>query len=251
MKTPWLAALIIALGLIGSTAIGAGTFYQVKAFANTISVTGSAEKAVSSDIAKWTGGFSRTTGLEDVKAGNDQMKSDLQAVLRLFKTRGVADSEVTVQPPTAVPVCEGQGSLGYDKLGQNCGPNKTVGYTLQQTVIVESADVQRVTKLAQEATGILGNTGIVFTSGNLEYYYSKLADLKLEMLSAATTNAKARAEKILEATGARIGKLQNAGMGVFQVTSVNSTEISDYGMYDTTSIEKKITAVVRSSFTIQ
>lgn len=249
--TSWVSAIIISAGLIVSTTIGAKTFFDVKSFGNTISVTGSVERPVTSDIAKWTGGFSRTVNLDEIKTGNEAMKSDLQTVLQLLKEKGVTEAETTIQPPTATPVCEGQGSLGYDKLGQNCGSNKTVGYTLQQTLIVESSDVQKVTKLSQEAAGRLANNGVVFTSGNLEYYYSKLADLKLEMLAEATKNAKARAEKILEATDSKIGKLQNAGMGVFQVTAVNSTEISDYGMYDTSSIEKKITAVVRASFTLQ
>jgi len=40
-------------------------------------------------------------------------------------------------------------------------------------------------------------------------------------------------------------------MGVFQVTSVNSTEISDYGYFDTSAIQKKVTAVVRASFSIK
>ncbi len=251
MNASWPAAVILSAGLIASTAIGAKTFFDVKSFGNTISVTGSAERSVSSDTAKWTGGFSRSVGLDAIKTGNEGMKTDLQTVLQLLKEKGVTDAEITIQPPTATPVCEGQGSLGYDKLGQNCGSNKTVGYTLQQTLIVESSDVQKITKLAQEAAGRLGSSGVVFTSGSLEYYYSKLADLKLEMLSEATKNAKARAEKILDATDSKIGKLQNAGMGVFQVTAVNSTEISDYGMYDTSSIDKKITAVVRASFTLQ
>lgn len=246
-----LPALLLGLSLIISTAIGAASFYKVKSFGNTISVTGSAEKIVTSDTAKWTGGFTRNTGLEDVKAGNDNLKNDLKVVIKLFHDSGIPDANITIQPPSVTPLCEGQGSLGYDKLGQNCGSNRTVGYTLQQSVIVESNDVQKVTTLSQDAAARLADSGVVFTTGALEYYYGKLADLKLEMLAEATKNAKARAERILEATDAKLGDLQNAGMGVFQITPVNSTEVSDYGTYDTSSIDKKVTAIVRASFTLQ
>ena len=85
----------------------------------------------------------------------------------------------------------------------------------------------------------------------MEYYYSKLADLKLTMLAAATQNAKDRASRIATSTGATLGPIQSASMGVFQVTAVNSTDISDYGAYDTTTIDKRVTAVVRSSFTVR
>ncbi|MFA5160529.1 MAG: SIMPL domain-containing protein, partial [Candidatus Omnitrophota bacterium] len=43
----------------------------------------------------------------------------------------------------------------------------------------------------------------------------------------------------------------SAKMGVFQITPVNSTEISDWGMNDTTSLDKKVTAVVNASFSIE
>lgn len=250
-STQWPAALVVSLGLIASTVIGANTYYRVKSFDNAISVTGSADRTVTSDTVKWTSGFTRTTGLEDLKVGNDKLQDDLKIIKKLFTDRGIKENEITVQPVTTSPICEGQGGYGYDRFGTNCGSNRTVGYTLQQTVIVESKDVEKVTKLSQEGTSILSNSGVIFTSSPIEYYYSKLADLKLDMLAEATNNATARAQKILDATHSKLGKLQNAGMGVFQVTPVNSTEISDYGTYDTSSRDKKVTAIVRSTFSIE
>jgi hypothetical protein len=60
-----------------------------------------------------------------------------------------------------------------------------------------------------------------------------------------------RAGKIVESAGSNLGKLRSASMGVMQITPVNSTDVSDYGYYDTTSIEKQITAIVRASFAVQ
>jgi len=53
-----------------------------------------------------------------------------------------------------------------------------------------------------------------------------LDELKVEMLAKATENAKLRAENMVKATGNRIGFMRSAKMGVFQITPVNSTEIS-------------------------
>jgi hypothetical protein len=40
-------------------------------------------------------------------------------------------------------------------------------------------------------------------------------------------------------------------MGVFQITSPTSTDVSDYGVNDTYSIEKKVMAVVNATFAIE
>ncbi len=84
-----------------------------------------------------------------------------------------------------------------------------------------------------------------------EYYLQSLPAIKLDMLAEATKNAQVRADKIASSTGARIGRVESANMGVFQVTTVNSTDISDYGTYDTTSINKKVTAIVRTDFLLE
>jgi len=247
-----LAAIIMGLALIASTFIGAQSFLKAKKLGNTISVTGSAEKTVTSDTIKWTGSFSRQVALDGVKQGNDFLKNDLAVIQKYLKDKNIADNEVTIQPPTLSPVCEGQNPMGYDKFGnQNCGTNKTVGYTLQQTIIIESGKVDGVTTLAREAPSVFADNGILFTSNNPEYYYTKLADLKLDMLDEATRNAKERATRIVQSTGAQIGQLQSASMGVFQITAVNSTEVSDYGAYDTTTKEKKVTSIVRTTFSLK
>ncbi|WP_420795975.1 SIMPL domain-containing protein [Desulforamulus profundi] len=93
--------------------------------------------------------------------------------------------------------------------------------------------------------------GVVFESQPPQYFYTKLNDLKVNMLAEATKDAKLRAEKMASSTGSRIGSQRSAKMGVFQITAVNSNEISDYGINDTSSIEKEITAVVNVEFSVK
>ena len=71
------------------------------------------------------------------------------------------------------------------------------------------------------------------------------------MLAVATADAKKRAERIAEAAGGKIGVLRYAKMGVFQITPVNSYDVSWYGENDTSSLDKKVRAVVTATFAIK
>lgn len=248
----WVPALILGLALIAASYVGGDAFYRAKTSAdNVITVTGAAERTIASDTVKWSAAFSRSVDAAGLRDGSSGMKQDLEAVKRALKDRGISDAAVAVQPMHVNTTCESQSNIQYDPSGSFCGSGKVAGYNLSQTLVVELNDVGLISKASQEVPSLLVDKGIVFSTVSIEYYYSKLADLKLEMLSEATKNAKDRAMKIAESTGAKIGKIQSANVGVFQVTAVNSTDISDYGTYDTSSIQKKVTSVVRTVFQLQ
>lgn len=236
-----IGSIVIGLAFFASVAIGAYSFFRVKSLSNVISVTGSAEKQIVSDTVKWTSGFSRNVGLDGVRDGYAQMNRDLAATLEYLKSQGVTDSEITVKP-----VMMNQSYEPTEKYG-----SKMSGYNLQQIIEIQSNNVAGVAKLAQDAPVKLSESGILYSTQNLEYFYSKFSDLKVEMLAEATKNAKARAEKIAESTDSKIGFMQSASMGVFQVTPTNSVDVSDYGYFDTSSINKKVTSVVRASFSLK
>ena len=67
----------------------------------------------------------------------------------------------------------------------------------------------------------------------------------------ATTDAKQRAEAMLKSTHNRPGKIQSVRMGVFQITPPDSTNVSDYGINDTSTIDKKVTSVANVVFRIK
>jgi len=247
-----LPAIILGLCFIMATAIGAISFYKAQFLSNVLSVTGSADKIVTSDTVKWVSTISRSVDSYNLKEGSSQIKSDLAIVKDYFKKSGIKDSEITVNPVVMNVVCENRDGMVWDKYGnQTCGSSMVSGYSLQQTVTVDSAKVSEITALSQAVSDYFIGQGLIFTTQSLEYYYSKLADLRLDLLGEATKNAKSRADVIAKSTGKNIGNLQSASMGVFQITAKNSVEVSDYGIYDTSSIEKKITAVVRASFTLR
>jgi hypothetical protein len=115
--------------------------------------------------------------------------------------------------------------------------------------MVRSNDVDKIEKLAREATELI-NQGILLESSPPEYLYTKLGDLKIEMLAEAAKDAKVRAQQIASSTGSSIGSVRTARMGVMQITPADSNDVSDSGMNDTSSLEKDITAVVNVGFAV-
>ena len=236
--------VVIGVSVIAAAFIVGNTFLQVRGMDNVVAVTGSSQRIIASDVVKWRASFSRSATPETLTEGYAKMKQDLAIVLNYLKQNGVQDSEITANPISVNPNYDNN---GYAAKG---GGSSIIGYTLSQDVVLESGDVERAAKAIQNSGAII-NQGVIFSSQAPEYYYSKLAALKLDMLAEATKDAGARAGRIAESTGARLGKLRTASMGVFQITPVNSTDLSDYGNYDTTSLQKQITAIVRASFDVR
>ena len=93
----------------------------------------------------------------------------------------------------------------YNKEGKYIG-EQFLGYILTQSLQVDSNDVEKIEKISREITELL-NKGIEFYSQPPRYYYTKLADLKLEMISKATSDAKLRADNIAANSGGKLGNL--------------------------------------------
>jgi hypothetical protein len=93
--------------------------------------------------------------------------------------------------------------------------------------------------------------GVLLQSGEPKYLYTKLADLKIEMLAAATEDAKTRAEQIASHSGGRLGELIDAHMGVMQINAMYSDDATAEGVNDTSSLDKEVRAVVDTSFSLK
>lgn len=230
----------IAVATIASTVILSQGLLKIKKISTElISVTGSAEKKILSDSVVWRSEFSERN--IDMKVAFQNLKNNLNTVKEYLISKGIAENEIVAsQVDTQVL---------YKKDTRGNDTNEIEGYKLNQTIWVQSKDVNKITTVSRESTELI-DRGIQFISYAPEYFYTKLAELKLDMLAEATRDAKGRAEKMASSSGGKIGVMRSAKMGVFQITPANSVEVSDYGMNDTTSIEKKVTAVVRVDFAI-
>lgn len=232
-------AWIIGGSIILAFAIFSYSFYAARALDNSLSVTGSARKQITSDTVKWTSGFSRVVLADNLKSGYAMMTKDSSFVAKYLRDQGIADSDVNISP-----VFMDQ-NYYYDK-----GTNSPREYTLRQTVEVKSTDIEKITAAAKNNQPLV-DQGIIFSTQGLEYSYSKLADLRVELLSDAMKDAQNRAKAIAESGGQKVGSLKSASMGPVQVLSVGSQEISDYGSYDTSKIDKEVMVTVRAAFTIR
>ena len=236
------AAGVLGIGLLLATLMGAYTLLTIRGFDNAISVTGSTKTRVTADSVKWYSYITRTVYESNLQSGYAQIAKDSTAVMNFLKTQGVVEANITVSPVSADQV--------YNYNSNSSGPRE---YTLRQTFTVSSmdpADVQKITNLAKNTQAIT-NQGIFFSTNQPEYYYSKLADLRVSLLADAIKDAKARATELAESSGGRIGSLKAASTGVVQVLAPNSVEVSDYGQYDTSSIEKDVMVTVRATFVVR
>ncbi len=232
-----IAGFILGLSLVVAAGLGSYTFYQVKSFDNTLSVTGSAKQKITSDAVKWTAFFERAVPVEDLKKGYDEMNADAAKVAAFLKERGLAEGSVTVSP------------IQLDE-PYKWNQNMPKEYSLRQTVTVSGNEVDKVTAVAKDLKPLI-DVGVVISTQSLEYYYTKLPDLRVALLSEAVKDARARAERIAASNGQAVGTLRSASMGVVQVMQVNSTDVSDYGTYDTSGIDKEVMITVRTAFTLK
>jgi hypothetical protein len=127
---------------------------------------------------------------------------------------------------------------------------RIVAYVVRQPFEIRSGDVDAITALADLASRMI-NEGIRVDASPVEYLYTRLTELRSEMLSEAAADARRRAESIAGSVGSKVGPVRSARMGVFQITPRNSTQVSDWGIYDTSSLEKDITAVVSITFAVK
>jgi hypothetical protein len=234
-----LPSLIIGLSLIASFVIGSVTFYKVRSLDNYLSVTGSATKNVVADNAKFSGTFTRTVKASNIKGGYSVIASDMVLVKKFLKDQGIAESDMIF---SAVSMMQ-----NYD-YKSNYETEKE--YNISQTVEISSGDVAKISSLAENVKQLI-DTGVIFSTNQVEYYYTKLPELRVELLSDAIKDAKARASKLAESNGQRVGSLKAASTGVVQVLSSNSLEISDYGTYDTSKINKTVMITVKASFNLK
>lgn len=234
-----LGICIVAATII-STLILTKSLMRMKKFSNeVISVTGSAEKKIVSDYIVWRSEFSRQE--PTLKSAYAKLQEDLTKVKNYLVSQGVKDDEIVVAPV--------QTTIIHKKNEKGNDANQIEGYLLCQQLEVRSYEVAKVDMVSRQSTEII-NQDIQFISFAPEYFCTKLSELKLELLSEATEDAKERARQMTQATGNKIGLMRSARMGVFQITPVNSFEISWSGSSDTSSLEKKAMAVAHVDFAI-
>lgn len=237
---------LIALAVILSAAI-LGNAYKYKFVSQeTISTTGLAEKEFTSDLANWETQII-VTG-PDKKQAYAQLKMDVAKVKNYIKNKGFADSEIVILSVQAESTYRDE--TYTDAHGNEHSRSIFDGYKLYQYISIESKKVDLVEKTSREITNLM-DEGISLESNSPSYYYTKLEDLKISLISDATANGSLRAKAIAEQGNSSLGNLKKAVMGVFQITGKHSSEDYSYGgIFNTSDKMKKASITMRLEFAI-
>ncbi len=228
----WLS-VVLASGLIIAVKTGTSAISN-----DSITVTGSAYEIVQSDSGRME--FSINARRADKQQAYSVIKKQLPQIMDYLKLNGINDIDVKT--------VNGYNTYKYTPNGNMT--NEIAYYNISQQIVVKSDDVQKIKEISTDIQNLL-DKGIDINVINTEYFYSGLSDLKIKLLQYAATDAKERAAAMLKATHNRPGKIQSVRMGVFQITPVDSTNVSDMGINDTSTIQKKVTAVANVVFRIK
>jgi hypothetical protein len=239
-----LNAIVFAISIVAASIILGNAVINRNKKVGTISVTGLGEANFTSDLIVWEARFSQVN--KDLKQAYADLKTDKETISEYLKSKGLSDSVIIFNAVNTDKNMKQNYSADGKYLGQ-----EFIGYNLSQTVQINSKEVEKVEKISREVTELL-NKGIQLYSMSPRYYYTKLEDLKIEMVSRATENALLRAKSISENSGAKLGDLSLAQMGIFQITGQNSNE--DYswgGAYNTSSKEKTASITMKLTYLIK
>lgn len=228
--------LLLAFGLIAAVKSGVSPFAK-----NSVTVTGSAYEIVQSDSGNLEVSLSVRRPTKAIAYST--AKKQLPEILKYLESKGF-----DVKKDVDVKSINGYESYRYTPNGVNT--NEIAYYQLSQPITIKSDDVNKIKEVSLDITSLM-DKGIDIEVRNANYSYSKLSDLKVDLLNRATKDAKQRASAMLKSTNNRVGKIESVRMGVFQITPVDSTEVSDMGINDTSTIEKKITAVSNVTFKVK
>lgn len=238
-----LTAVIFGVAIIAAAYLLGDSFINRNAKSKVLSITGLGETDFTSDLIVWEGSFQKQN--MNLKIAYAALAEDKVAVQEYLVSKGINADNIVFN---AVKTRENtQSKYGNDGSYQG---QEFLGYELSQSIKIESNDVAKIEKISREVTELLNN-GVQFYSQTPRYYYTKLADLKIELIKKATEDARIRAEMIASNSGAKLGELSNANMGIFQITGQNSNEEYSWGgTFNTTDKDKTARITVKLEYEI-
>lgn len=225
-------AVIIAL-------IGVSAFFSAKSLDNSISVTGSARQAVVSDSSKLTLTLRRAASFTTLTQGYRDMAVDTAYVKDFILKAGFTEADITITPPSADQI--------YDNTSRSPEQRQ---YDVREMIDIRSADIKKIESLSKTITSV-ERVGLVVEVRPIEYLYTKLADIRVALFAEAIKDARVRAEAIAVTSGGKVGKIKAAATGVVQVLPPQSSDVTDYGTFDTSTMNKEVMVTTRATFNLR
>ena len=237
------AALVIIVSIAavaGCWQIGHGlrNFRQGE---NKIKVTGMAEKQITSDLIVWNITVSGKASTKS--AAYTEFNRSNHMIRQYLRENSIPDSAISTNSVSI----EKQTKSVYDTQAERYFELDD-GYLVSQDITITSRNLPIVERVCQKISVLYGRD-VNFSSSDPLYYYTKLDDLKMQLLNEASIDAYKRAETIAEGCNASVGRLQSSTMGVFQIVGLDSSE--DYswgGTFNTSDKEKRASITIRAVY---
>ncbi len=224
--------LLLCFSFVSMAKIVANAAISIKQ-KGTVQVKGFATQQITSNLGIFEARIQSSNA--DLKLAYDQLAADKIKVTAFLKKNNVEESIVGW---SAVNIEE---KYVVNESGHTL--NQIYEYVLTQSFEFQTSNVAQVQMLSAAISELLKD-GVRLTTYTPVYLYTDLENLKVEMIGNATENAKKRAKIISDKGKFKLGNISQVRVGVFQITPLNSNDVSDYGVNDTTTIQKEIKCVV-------
>ncbi len=233
MKSKIIYGIILCFGFMCAGFFPGYYYFKTYKTNNSVVVKGLSEMDVKADLAIWNIKFTVTGN--DIFVSQKKILNQFEDVKKYLLNSGFDASEITA--PSLIVV---------DKLAERYSDNKPMyRYLLTQNIIVKSSNVDLVEKISSDISKLISK-GIMFEgneySSPVKYLFTKLNEIKPEMLEQSTKNAKESAEEFAKASGSNVGKIKKASQGIFSILSQDGASVEQE------SINKKIRVVSTIEF---
>ena len=241
-KTPPLVFAMAVLsvgGFIGASSVLVSGLRTVE---NSITVTGASTERIESDMAKWEVKV-QTTGSSQIDS-YEKHQDSIDKTIKFLKANQIENGNGELMD--IGPASTSKKEVRNPETGELVSTK----WITSQWIEIESKDVSKIFKTHRKISELLGK-GVLVSPNRPEFTYTKLAEKRVDMLAKATKDARIRAEAIAREAGSNVGAVKRVNTGVFQITVPNSTRVSSWGSYDTSTINKDITAVMGVTFGVK
>lgn len=226
------SALLLSIGVALAGYFISNTLYNSKVALNTADVKGLAERRVEADKVYWKIHYTVTGNSKSaIPKLYEDSESDQQKIITLLKSSGFSDDEI-------VP-----GIINYQNKEFRDENQKLVEekHFLVGEIEVQTSKVKLVSEVRSKLNKLIAQ-GLDIRNNAPAYHFTKLNEIKPEMVKEATKNARIAANEFATNAGVKVGGIRSARQGGFVIRDVGE----NYG--DTKKIEKDVRVVTNVTF---
>lgn len=208
------SSLLLSIAIVIAGFFISRTYLAGKRLDQTVEVKGLAEREVSADLATWP--LQLTVSGNELSKLEKTIQQQTKILQEFLQSAGFTEEEITIGAPTIQDVRAqlygGQNSYSQDR------------YIARVDYSVRTNQLKALEQVMFEVPTLIGK-GLIIGSKNtwqpVQYSYTKLNEIKPEMIEEATKNAREAAEKFARDSGSEVGKIKSARQGVFTINDVD------------------------------